>query len=128
MNFHQQLDILREAIRNFPLTPNQVEITLKTKLNSVKFKPLFSNGGVAPLPNSRYDILLNDTLKGKEIRRVFVHELVHVHYSEVSPVPRDEEEYESLEGLIKPETHRFLQAHPDYISQLEQRYLLLPNI
>ncbi len=123
MNFHQQLELLRETIKKSSLTPERAEITLKTKLNSVQFKPLFSNGGVESLPGSRYNILLNDILTREEIKKVFVHELIHVHYSETHPEIKNPEEYKSVEALIEPEALRFLEAYPDYISQLEQEYL-----
>ncbi|MEK6928959.1 MAG: hypothetical protein AABW65_03325 [Nanoarchaeota archaeon] len=116
---------LEEFISTNPLTPESLTLTLETKLNMIEYKPLLvSNGGVKRAAREKYDIVLEETLSHKKREKVLLHELIHIHYSDVTPLIESEEDYNQCGRILKKETCRFTIKYPGCLRRLVN--LLLP--
>lgn len=125
--FQTSMRKLRAEIAKGPVTLEVIEETLEKRLNTVCTAPLlFSNGAVAQAKEGKYDIIFSDLLEPNLRGKVFLHELFHIVYSEVSPKGADietEAQYREFEALIGKQREDFIRLHPEFLTEIERRYI-----
>ncbi|MBU1204671.1 MAG: ImmA/IrrE family metallo-endopeptidase [Nanoarchaeota archaeon] len=108
------MDDLEKTIKKNPLSRENIELILKTKVKEVIFWPMIASAALyfSPILGG-YIIKINSRQTKKEQKIDLIHEIAHIAYNLVDlETPRHWEE------LLERESERFYKENKDSINQI----------